>query len=63
MNQTSAAWFLAAFALIGISTVIEGINDGFTVLNWVVVAVSVVFAGQAVWTLSRARSSRTQLDQ
>ena len=59
MNRTSAGWFLAAFSLIGLSTVVEGINDGFTVLNWVVIAVSVVFAGQAVWTLAR----RAQADQ
>ncbi|GAA2145417.1 hypothetical protein GCM10009844_20090 [Nocardioides koreensis] len=58
MNRTSARWFLVAFAVIGVLTVIEGINDGFTVLNWVVVAVSVLFAGQAAWTLARDRSSR-----
>ena len=39
-------------------TIIEGINDGFTFLNWVVIAVSVVFALQAVWTLARDRSSQ-----
>ena len=55
MNRTSAGWFLVAFAVIGVSTLIEGINDGFTLLNWVVVAVSVVFAGQATWTLARNR--------
>jgi hypothetical protein len=59
MNRTRAGWFLAAFALIGLSTVVDGINDGFTVLNWVVIVVSVVFAGQAVWTLAR----RAQADQ
>ena len=30
MNRTSARWFLVAFVVIGILTVIEGINDGFT---------------------------------
>ena len=55
VNRASAGWFLVAFAVIGVTTVIEGINDGFTVLNWVVVAVSVVFAGQATWTLARNR--------
>jgi hypothetical protein len=44
--------------VIGVLTIIEGINDGFTFLNWVVVAVSVVFALQAVWTLARDRSSQ-----
>ena len=58
VNRTSAGWFLVAFTVIGVLTVIEGINDGFTLLNWVVVAVSVVFAGQAVWTLARGRSSQ-----
>ena len=58
MNQKSAGWFLAAFTLIGVSTVIEGVNDGFTVLDWVVVVLSVGFAGQAVWILSQSRSSR-----
>ena len=56
MNRTSAGWFLAAFTAIGILTVIEGINDGFTLPNWVVVVVSVVFAGQAVWTLAHDES-------
>ena len=56
MNRTSAGWFLAAFTAIGILTVIEGINDGFTLLNWVVVVVSFVFAGQAVWTLAHDES-------
>jgi hypothetical protein len=55
VNRTSARWFLVAFAVIGILTVIEGINDGFTLLNWVVVVVSVVFGGQAVWTLAQER--------
>ena len=56
MNPISARWFLIAFAVIGILTVIEGINDGFTLLNWLVIAVSVVFAGQAVWTLAHDES-------
>ena len=58
MNPTRAGWFLLAFSVIGVLTVIEGVNDGFTLLNWVVVVVSVVFAGQAVWTLTHERSSR-----
>jgi hypothetical protein len=58
VNRTSAWWFLIAFTVIGVLTIIEGINDGFTFLNWVVIAVSVVFALQAVWTLARDRSSQ-----
>ena len=59
MNRIKAPWFLIAFAVIGVLTIIEGINDGFTVLNWVVIAVSVVFALQAVWVLMSDQSSRT----
>ena len=58
VNRTRALWFLIAFTVIGVLTIIEGINDGFTLLNWVVIAVSVVFAVQAVWTLARDRSSQ-----
>jgi len=58
VNRTSARWFLIAFALIGVITIIEGISDGFTFLNWVVIGVSVVFALQAVLTLARDSSSR-----
>jgi hypothetical protein len=58
VNRTSAWWFLIAFTLIGVLTIVEGISDGFTFLNWVVIAVSVVFAVQAVWTVSRDRSSQ-----
>ena len=58
MSRASAMWFLLAFALIGVSTIIEGINDGFTFLNWVVIGLSVVFALQAVLTLTRERSSQ-----
>ena len=59
MNRIKAPWFLIAFAVIGVLTIIEGINDGFTVLNWVVIVVSVVFALQAVWVLMSDQSSRT----
>jgi hypothetical protein len=58
VNRTSARWFLIAFAVIGVLTIIEGISDGFTFLNWVVIGVSVVFALQAVLTLARDSSSR-----
>jgi hypothetical protein len=58
VNRASARWFLIAFAVIGVLTIIEGIGDGFTFLNWVVIGVSVVFALQAVLTLARDSSSR-----
>ena len=58
MNRTSALWFLIAFAVIGVLTIIEGMNDGFTFLNWVVIGLSVVFALQAVVTLARDRPSQ-----
>ena len=59
MDRTKAWLFVLAFTVILILTIIEGVNDGFTVLNWLVIAVSVVFALQAVWTLTRDGSSRT----
>ena len=59
MNRTKAWWFLIAFTLIGTLTIIEGVNDGWTVLNWVVIAVSVVFALQAVWSLAGSGPPRT----
>jgi hypothetical protein len=58
VNRTSARWFLIAFAGIGVLTIIEGVNDGFTFLNWVVIGVSVVLLFQAVLTLARHSSSQ-----
>jgi hypothetical protein len=58
VNRTNAGWFLIAFVVIGGLTLVEGINDGFTFLNWVVIAVSIVFALQAVLTLTRDRSAQ-----
>ena len=59
MNRTKAWLFLVAFAVIGILTIVEGVNDGFTFLNWVVIAVSVVFGVQAALSLTGNRSSPT----
>ena len=59
MDRTKAPWFLLAFSVIAILTIIEGISDGFTVLNWVVIAVSVVFGAQAAMTLAGGRSPRS----
>lgn len=53
VNRTRAWLFLIAFSVIGTLTIIEGVNDGFTVLNWVVIALSVVFALQAVYSIAR----------
>ena len=53
MNKTKASWFLVAFAVIGVLTIIEGASDGFTLLNWVVIAVSAFFALQSILTLTR----------
>ena len=57
MNRTRAWLVLLAFTVIGILTIIEGVNDGFTFLNWLVIAVSVVFGGQAAYSLARDGSS------
>ena len=53
MDRTKATWFLIAFLVIGISTVIEGINDGWTALNWVILGVSIFFGGQSLLVLSK----------
>ena len=59
MDRTRAWLFVLAFTVIVILTIIEGVNDGFTFLNWLVIAVSVVFGGQAVFSLVRDGSSST----
>jgi hypothetical protein len=55
-DRTRAGLFLVAFGVIGILTVIEGINDGWTILNWIVLAVSIVFGAQSVLVLTRGGS-------
>ena len=57
MDRTKAWLFVLAFTVILILTIIEGVNDGFTFLNWLVIAVSVVFGGQAALSLARDGSS------
>jgi hypothetical protein len=54
MGRTKAWLFLIAFSVIGTLTVIEGVNDGWTVLNWLILAVSIIFALQSVWILTRS---------
>ena len=56
VNRSKAQLFLIAFSVIGILTIIEGINDGWTVLNWIVLAVSIVFGAQAVLVLTKSGS-------
>ena len=51
MNRR-ALLFLIAFGVIGILTIVEGVTDGFTFINWVVLAVSIVFATQAALSLT-----------
>lgn len=53
MDRTKATWFLIAFSVIGVSTIIEGINDGWTALNWIVLAVAIFFGGQSAMVLSK----------
>lgn len=53
MDKTKALLFLIAFAVIGTLTVFEGINDGWTALNWIILGVSIFFALQSVWILTR----------
>jgi hypothetical protein len=52
MNRTKASWFLIAFVVIGVLTIVEGASDGFTYLNWVVIAVSAVFVFLSIRTLA-----------
>jgi hypothetical protein len=59
VDRTKAWLFVLAFTVILILTIIEGVNDGFTFLNWLVIAVSVVFGGQAAYSLARNGSSPT----
>ncbi len=56
VDRTKARLFLIAFGAIGILTIIEGINDGWTALNWIVLAVSIVFGAQSVLVLTRSGS-------
>ena len=50
---------IAAFTLIIALTVAEGVDEGFSVWDWLVVAVGVVFILQAIFRLNAGRSSPT----
>ena len=47
--------FLAAFTLILALTLAEGVDEGFSVWDWIVIAVSAVFIVQALVRLSASR--------
>jgi hypothetical protein len=48
---------IAAFTLIIALTVAEGVDEGFSVWDWLVVAVGAVFILQAIFRLNAGRSS------
>lgn len=50
--------FIAAFTLIIVLTVVEGLDEGFSVWDWLVIAVGAVFIVQALFRLIASRSAR-----
>jgi hypothetical protein len=50
---------VAAFTLIIALTVAEGVDEGFSVWDWLVIAVGAVFICQALFRLTASRSART----
>ena len=48
---------IGAFTLIGALTIGEGIDEGFSVWDWLVIAVGVVFILQALFRLKESRSA------
>jgi hypothetical protein len=48
---------VAAFTLIVVLTVAEGVDEGFSVWDWLVIAVGVVFILQALFRLKETRSA------
>jgi hypothetical protein len=51
--------FIAAFTLIIVLTVAEGVDEGFSIWDWLVIAVGAVFILQALVRLNASRSSPT----
>jgi hypothetical protein len=47
--------FIAAFTLIIVLTVAEGIDEGFSLWDWLVIAVGAVFIVQALFRLNASR--------
>ena len=50
---------IAAFTLIIALTVAEGVDEGFSVWDWLVIAVGAVFILQALFRLNASRSTPT----
>jgi hypothetical protein len=50
---------VAAFTLIIALTVAEGVDEGFSVWDWLVMAVGAVFIVQALFRLDASRSARS----
>jgi uncharacterized membrane protein len=50
---------VAAFTLIIALTVAEGVDEGFSVWDWLIIAVGAVFIVQALFRLNARRSART----
>jgi hypothetical protein len=48
---------VAAFTLIIALTVAEGVDEGFSVWDWLVIAVGAVFIIQAIFRLNAGRSA------
>ena len=48
---------VAAFTLIVALTVVEGVDEGFSVWDWLVIAVGAVFIVQALVRLNASRSA------
>ena len=51
--------FIAAFTLIIALTVAEGVDEGFSLWDWLVIAVGAVFIVQALVRLDKGRSAPT----
>jgi hypothetical protein len=52
--------FIAAFTLIIALTVAEGVDEGFSLWDWLVIAVGAVFIVQALFRLDKGRSAPTR---
>jgi hypothetical protein len=50
---------VAAFTLIIALTVADGVDGGFSVWDWLIIALGVVFIVQALFRLNASRSART----
>ena len=50
---------VAAFTLIIALTVVDGVDGGFSVWDWLIIALGVIFIVQALLRLNASRSART----